>query len=67
VELGQPSGQQGLTGRGQPLHPVERGPQLGRGRTGHHVRVQPVDDAGQPVTNLDHHRFEHAYDDTGAD
>jgi hypothetical protein len=40
-------------GRAQPLRGVQHRPQLAGGRPGHRIRIQPIDQNGQPIPDLD--------------
>ena len=61
MRLRDPAGQHRLPGRGQPLHPVELGPPPPSRRPAERIRIQPVDQHGQPIPNP-HHILEHVFD-----
>jgi hypothetical protein len=64
--FGDPPGQQGFAGRAQPFGRVEDPPQLPSSVAGAPVRVQLVNQLGQPVPHR-HHIFEHVYDTSRRD
>jgi hypothetical protein len=66
VVVGDPASQQRLAGRGQPFNPIQRSPQLTGRRTGHRVRVQPIDQRAEPVAETNHH-VEHAFESNQGD